>query len=230
MNRRMYNAKFKGFINFLKRRFNLRLQLKKVVCVLAILILLLFLKLLNNSISDNVIQIIDNSINYKFSLKEDGKRVLDYGKEIFVLPEEAISVFNIFDKTNEHKYPSPIEGTIYKPFGEVKYLNGKTEFNNGVDIIPEEEKEPVSVEKGVIKKVEDRNGKGYFVTVEHEAIKTVYGYLSTVYVEEGEEIDKDTKIGTLGTNKDGNKYLHFEVWVDNSPVNPSEHINLGYKN
>ena len=35
---------------------------------------------------------------------------------------------------------------------------------------------------------------------------------------------KKEKIGSLGTNKDGNKYLHFEIWVDGSSVNPSSYV------
>ncbi|MBZ2175349.1 M23 family metallopeptidase [Schnuerera sp. xch1] len=225
MNRRI-NNKFNGITVFLKRRFNLRRQLKSVICVLIILVLLLFLKILNNNISDNIIQIIDNSINYKFSLKEDGKVVLDYGKRMLTLPEKALTVFNV---TNMSKYPPPTEGTVYKPFGEVKYLDGRTDFNNGVDIILNTDKEPVSIAKGVVKKIEDRGSKGYFVTIEHEDFVTVYGYLITVYVDEGKQIEKDIKVGNLGTNKDGNKYLHFEVWINNSPVNPLEYIDLAVK-
>jgi len=221
MNKRVYYRNHRGFINFLKRRFNLRRQLFGIAGVAIILILLLLLKMLNTSITDNIIQIVENSINYDFSLKKDGQAILNYSKKVLKFPEKALSVFNFMD-TN--KYPPPIEGTIYKPFGQVKYLNGKTEFNNGLDIIPKEEKDPVSISKGIVRKIEDKYSKGYFVTIEHDEFTTVYGYLTKVYVKEGEEIDEGTKIGTIGTNKDGNKYLHFEIWVDNKPVNPMEYI------
>ena len=99
-----------------------------------------------------------------------------------MIPEKALSVINI---NNSTKYPPPIEGVIYNPFGETRYLDGRTVFNNGVDIIPDEEKEPISIEKGVVKAIEDRKSKGYFVSIEHDNIVTVYGYLVSVYVKEG---------------------------------------------
>lgn len=90
--------------------------------------------------------------------------------------------------------------------------------------MPKEDTDPAAITKGLVRKVEDRNSKGYFITVEHVDFTTVYGYLAKSYVEEGDTVEQGTKLGSLGTNKDGNKYLHFEIWVDNSPVNPMEYI------
>ncbi len=224
MNRRIYNRKYRGIINFFKARFNLKRQLKNIIGVIIILILLLFLKILNNSITDNIIQIIYNGLNYKFSLKEDGKAILDYSKRALTFPERALTVFNFTDTV---RYNPPIKGTIYKPFGEIRYLDGRVDYNNGIDIIPKEEKEPVTIEEGIVEKIEDRDTKGYFVTVNHESFKTVYGYLTKLYVKEGESLNPGTKIGTLGTSKDGNMYLHFELWVDGNPVNPLDYLNFG---
>jgi len=223
MNKRVYNRNNRAITNFIRRRLNLRRQLFNIIGVIIILLFLLILKLLNNSITNNIIQIVESSINYDFSLKKDGQAILDYSKKILELPEKALEVFNF---TNPFKHPPPIEGTIYKPFGQVKYLNGKTEFNNGIDIIPKEDKDPVAIAEGVVKEIEDRDTKGYFITVEHNGYSTVYGYLTKVYVNEGDKVEQGTKLGTLGTNKDGNKYLRFEVWVNNSPVNPMEYIYL----
>ncbi|NLX61563.1 MAG: M23 family metallopeptidase [Tissierellia bacterium] len=224
MNRRIYNRKYRGIINFFKARFNLKRQLKNIIGVIIILILLLFLKILNNSITDNIIQIIYNGLNYKFSLKEDGKAILDYSKRALTFPERALTVFNFTDTV---RYNPPIKGTIYKPFGEIRYLDGRVDYNNGIDIIPKEEKETVTIEEGIVEKIEDRDTKGYFVTVNHESFKTVYGYLTKLYVKEGESLNPGTKIGTLGTSKDGNMYLHFELWVDGNPVNPLDYLNFG---
>lgn len=223
MYKRGYSTKYKGILNFFKRRFHYKKKMNQVICVLIILILILILKRLNNNLSSNIIQIIDNSIRYEFSIKKDGKEILDYGKKILILPEKALSVINL---KNSPKYLPPIEGAIYNPFGEVKYLDGRTSFNEGVDLIPEEGKEPVSIEDGIIRKIEDKDTKGYFIRIEHENMTTVYGYLVSVYVTEGEKVVQGTKIGSLGTNKDGNKYLHFEIWVENQPVNPSDYVNF----
>ena len=221
MNRRVYYRNQGGIINFIKRRFNIRRQLLSIVGVIIILILILILKMLNNSITENIIQIVESSINYDFDLRKDGQAILDYSKKVLKFPEKALTVFN-FTQTN--KYPPPIEGTICKPFGQIKHINGKSEFNSGIDIIPKENKDPVSISKGIVRKIEDKYSKGYFVTIEHDEFTSVYGYLTKVYVKEGEKIEKGTKIGTIGTNKDGNKYLHFEILINDNPVNPMEYI------
>ena len=223
MNRRRYTRRHNGILMFLRNRLHYSLKIKQIICVVIILLLIFMLKLLNNSISSNVIQIIDNSINYEFSFKEDGSKILGYGKKLTKLSQDALSVFKI---KNNPKHQPPIQGSIYNPFGETVYLDGRTSFHEGVDIIPSEEKEPVSIEKGIVRKVEDKSTKGYFVTIEHETMTTVYGYLISAYVSEGEEVEKGTKIGNLGTNKDGNKYLHFQVWVDDEPVNPASYVSF----
>lgn len=226
MNRRKYKHRFRSFKVFLKRRFNFKRQTNRIIIVLILLAFILILKGLNNNISSNIIQIIDNSVQHEFSIKKDGKAILDYGKKILTIPEKTLSVLNIKKTT---KYNAPIDGSVYNPFGEIIYLDGSKSFNDGIDIIPKNEKEPLLIEDGIVRKIEDRKTKGYFVTVEHEEITTVYGYLVSVYVKEGEKALEGTKVGTLGTNKDGNKYLHFETWIDNVPVNPLDYISFNKK-
>lgn len=189
--------------------------------MLIILVLILILKKINNKLTSNVIQIIHKGINYEFSVKEDGKKFLDYSKGLLEFSGKTLEALNI---KNEPKYPPPIEGTIYSPFGEVKHLDGSVTFNNGIDIIPIDNREPISIDKGIVSRIEDRKTKGYFVTIKHDNMTTVYGYLIEVYLAEGEEVIPGSKIGTLGTNKDGNKYLHFEIWIDGVPKNPMEYI------
>jgi len=222
MKNRRYNKNHRNILNLFKKRLNYKKQLNRIICVLAILVLLLLLKRLNNSISSNIIEIIDNSLNYKVNIKEDGKRVLDYGKKLFQLPEKALSVLNIGGDSS--KYVEPIEGAIYNPFGEVKYLDGSSKFNNGVDIIPRDQKEPIAIDNGTVLSIEDKGTKGYYITIKHEKFITVYGYLIEVYVKTGDEVSQGTKLGSLGTNKDGNKYLHFEIWEGEKPVNPSNYV------
>ncbi|QQY80427.1 murein DD-endopeptidase MepM/ murein hydrolase activator NlpD [Keratinibaculum paraultunense] len=221
MNKKIYGNKYRGTKNFLRKRFHYKRQLKRFICILIILSLILVLKVINNKLTSNIIQIINKGINYEFSIKEDGKKILNYSKKLLELSGKTLEALNI---KNKPMYSSPIEGAVYKPFGEVKHLDGSVNFNNGVDIIPKDEKEPIVIEKGIVSKIEDKNTKGYFVTIQHENMTTVYGYLIEVYLREGERVNIGDKIGTLGTNKDGNKYLHFEIWIDNVPVNPMEYI------
>ncbi|NLJ77733.1 MAG: M23 family metallopeptidase [Tissierellia bacterium] len=226
MNRKRYGRTNNNILRFIKNRIRYGLNMKQVACVLVILLIIFILKLLNNSISTNIIQIIDKGINYEFSIRDDGNRILGYSKQMMRISQDALSVFRT---GTSHKHAPPIKGSIYNPFGETVYLDGRTSFNEGVDIIPSDEKEPIAIRDGMVKKVEDRDTKGYFVTIEHEDMTTVYGYLISAYVSKGDRVKEGDRIGSLGTNKDGNKYLHFQVWVDGEPVNPTNYIEFQKK-
>ena len=107
MKRLKYNRNLKNILNLLKQRLNYKRQLNRIIYVLAILVLLLLLKRLNNKISSNIIEIIDNSIHYKVNIKEDSKVIIDFSKRFLQLPEKALSVLNINEGS---KYIPPIEG------------------------------------------------------------------------------------------------------------------------
>lgn len=58
------------------------------------------IKIINTSSSQNIIQIIETNINYKFSLESDGKTTLDYIKKLIVRTKDSIEIFNIDPNTN----------------------------------------------------------------------------------------------------------------------------------
>lgn len=82
---------------------------------------------------------------------------------------------------------------------------------------------------GKVVKVENDPLVGNLVEIEHaDKMVTVYQSLEKVAVKVGDEVTKDQKIGTAGRNvfeKDAGAHLHFEVRVDNEPVNPMQHLN-----
>lgn len=208
-------------VRFFKPRLHYQRQLNRLICVLAILVLLLLLKRINGRISNNIIEIIDSSVNYKVDLRQDSRALLDLGKKALQLPIKALEVINLGPTS---VYIPPIEGAIYNPFGQVKYLDGSSRFNNGLDIIPKDEKEAVAIDDGVVVDIEDKGSKGYYITIDHKDLTSVYGYLIDVYLTVGDEVSQGSKVGSLGTNKDGNKYLRFEIWEDGQAVNPTKYI------
>ena len=135
MERKRYTNRYKGVKVFLSKRLHYKRQINKILYVLIILVFLLLLKRLNNSLTSNIIQIIDRVINHEFSFKKDGKKILDYSKGLLKLSEKTLEVLNIKMNLN-----IPLLRALYTPFGQVKHLDGSTTFNNGVDIIPKEEK------------------------------------------------------------------------------------------
>ncbi len=72
-------------------------------------------------------------------------------------------------------------------------------------------------------------GYGYSVKIDHgEGITTIYGHASKLLVKEGEEVVKGQVIALVGSSGvSTGPHLHFEVRIDNVPVNPIPFINGG---
>jgi len=65
-------------------------------------------------------------------------------------------------------------------------------------------------------------GYGNLVEIDHgRGIVTRYGHMSKVIVSEGQHITRGQQVGYVGsTGRSTGNHLHYEVRIDNSPVNP----------
>lgn len=187
----------------------------KIVAAIIILLSILLLKKLNFTSTNKLLYKIEKNIKYEFSFTKDGKRILNKTKEVLDSSVDALMVFNT---TSKVKYESPIIGEVYKGY--------KKSVNNGIDIKSNGDGEVVSVSDGIIKDIKMNGNKGYFVTINMDNIDFIYGYLSSVNLSKGDSIESGEVIGSLGTNKDGSKYLRIEVWIDGIPVNPLDYIEI----
>ncbi len=81
---------------------------------------------------------------------------------------------------------------------------------------------------GKVVKVENDPLVGNLVEIEHaNKMVTVYQSLEKVDVKVGDQVTQDQKIGTAGRNvfeKSLGYHLHFEVRVDDNPVNPMQYL------
>ena len=86
---------------------------------------------------------------------------------------------------------------------------------------------PVRAAKSGLAVAKKNWGMGNFVVIKHiDGSKTIYGHLSKMFIDpRGEKVKIGDIIGEVG--KTGNArnpcilpHLHFELWVDNEPVDP----------
>ncbi|MFA5335041.1 MAG: M23 family metallopeptidase [Candidatus Omnitrophota bacterium] len=86
---------------------------------------------------------------------------------------------------------------------------------------------PVRAGKSGLAVSKSSRGMGKYVTIRHiDGTRTVYGHLSKTFVDaRGEKVKRGDIIGEVG--KTGNAWnpcmvahLHFELWIDDEPVDP----------
>lgn len=195
----------------------------KPAIVITIILIVLIISSINTPLAMRVTEKIHSTLSYEFKPIEDSKRIYSWGREKV---SETISVIPAMKTRPNPTYIAPIQGTIYRYFDQDIQIAGNIEKNAGLDIVVEGNENPISIINGHVKKVEERDNKGYYVTVANEDMTVVYGYLKTAYVKEGESINQGAEIGSIGTNKDGSKYLRFEIFIDNKAVDPVVYIDL----
>lgn len=76
----------------------------------------------------------------------------------------------------------------------------------------------------------DRNGYGYFVLVRHKnGLETLYGHLSKITVEIGQEVRAGEVLGLGGsTGRSTGPHLHFEIRYQGLSINPTEIFDFNY--
>src|SRR5690606_4816123 len=70
----------------------------------------------------------------------------------------------------------------------------------------------------------DRKGNGYYVLVRHRnGLETLYGHLSRISVEIGQEVKAGDILGLGGsTGRSTGPHLHFEIRYQGLSINPTE--------
>ncbi|MNC49793.1 Stage II sporulation protein Q [compost metagenome] len=100
--------------------------------------------------------------------------------------------------------------------------------NNGIDIAREDNKtfDVKAALSGEVTRVEDVAVFGKVVEITHPGnLKTVYQSLGDIKVKQGDEVKQGDTLATAGRSeieKDLGNHVHFEVYEDGKPVNPSD--------
>lgn len=137
-------------------------------------------------------------------------------------------------KKKELKFEAPVSGEIQKDFANDTLLYSETlkEWTThlGIDIKGEKTSVVKASEDGVIESIKNDPRYGVTIIIKHDdGFKTVYSnLLSTDFVKEGDKVQKGDTIATIGETASfevlDEPHLHFELYKDNIPVNPTSYF------
>ncbi len=171
-----------------------------------------------------------NSSSYADNIKDIDKSVSHINKSLSVID-------SFYDSRANYRGEVPLGwpvadgGRITSGFGERSNpFTMKISFHAGIDIAGAEGTPIVSVADGVVKFSGWRDAYGWFVIIQHKnGYQTGYAHNSLNRVVAGERIRKGQIIAEMGkTGRVTGVHSHFEVRINDSPVQPAEYISTRF--
>jgi murein DD-endopeptidase MepM/ murein hydrolase activator NlpD len=125
----------------------------------------------------------------------------------------------------------PVVGKLESGFGGRRNPFGGSsfEFHSGQDIDAATGDPVVAGASGKITFVGWQNGYGQLVVIDHGGgLTTRYGHLSHIDVEAGQTVERSQFIGRVGsTGRSTGPHLHYEIRINDQPVNPLQYLLTG---
>ncbi len=121
----------------------------------------------------------------------------------------------------------PVLGRITGSFGErLDPFNGGGAFHSGIDISANYGEAVVAAADGWVAAAEEKIGYGRVVVVNHGfGFSSWYAHLSRFAVHSGQPVRRGTTVGYVGSSGRATAaHLHFEVRVNDTPVNPWRYL------
>lgn len=108
-------------------------------------------------------------------------------------------------------------------------INGSAAMHYGVDLSGQSGQPIAATAPGKVIFAERLGFYGKLVEIDHGmGVTTRYGHLQKIAVEEGQVVAAGEKIGNMGsTGRSTGVHVHYEIRVDNQPVNPMKFIKAG---
>jgi len=123
----------------------------------------------------------------------------------------------------------PVEGRITGSFGErIDPFNGEGAFHSGVDISASVGQAVIAPADGTVMFADFQGGYGRAIVVDHgHGITTRYGHLASFSVAAGQYVHRGDTIGYVGlSGRSTGPHLHYEVRINDTPVNPYKYLRL----
>lgn len=121
----------------------------------------------------------------------------------------------------------PVRGWVTSNFGaRTSPFSGEPAIHEGLDIAAGVGTPVRSPADGIVALAGIQGGYGKIVVIDHGyGLATRYGHLSEVNVSAGQRVRRGDRLGSVGnTGRSTGPHLHYEVRVNNLPVNPRRYI------
>ncbi len=121
----------------------------------------------------------------------------------------------------------PVEGPVTGSFGErIDPFNGEGAFHSGVDISASYGQAVIAPADGIVIFADFMGGYGRAIALDHgHAITTRYGHLASFAVAIGQYVHRGDTIGYVGlSGRSTGPHLHYEVRINDTPVNPHKYL------
>ena len=179
----------------------------------------------SNSINSNTTNT-NNSVNNTSNSSTNNANTTNTANSV------ATSTENQENETKkELSFEKPVEGEIVREYAKDSLIYSETlqewTTHTGIDIKADKTTVVKAAEAGTIKSIKNDPRYGLTIVIEHDdQYQTIYSNLLTSeFVVEGEKVEKGQAIGTVGNTAvfeiADEPHLHFEIWKDSLPVDPT---------
>lgn len=157
-----------------------------------------------------------------------------FEREVFTLQNDFIAAARLTSLVRHSPLRKPLVGKleITSPFGSrVDLFFGRLATHTGVDLRETTGAPARATAAGKVVSAGWAGGYGNMVEIDHgNGLTTRYGHLSSIAVEEGQTVAARDIIGRVGsTGRSTGPHLHYEVRVDDTPVDPMRFLRAGEK-
>ncbi len=121
----------------------------------------------------------------------------------------------------------PVQGWVSSRFGHRNSpFTGRREFHKGLDVSAPTGTPIYAPAEGLVTFTGKDGAYGIAVTIDHgRGITTRYAHLQKYVVEKNQKISRGQLLGYVGnTGRSTGPHLHYEVRLNNMPVDPSKYI------
>lgn len=205
-----------------------RFVIKTAICVV-LLVGIFFMSNLEDPFSKDLTQEIGKAISYQVQWNEllKGDMVALFEEKVSgLVGGEEVAVFN---SGFSEPFLEPVRGHLTSAFEQKTHPVFNTKIEpRGIEYSVFENQEVIAAMDGTVLNIMDSTYQGSRVVVQHQnQYKSVYDGIENLSVKEGQPIKRGQELGSIEANENISKLLFFEVWKDNTAVDPNTFFSTG---